>query len=294
MVTTVTDSIRTRAERIFGFDASQYQGVIDWNSVKADGVKFAILRAYGSNHTGSGDINFEKYITQAKSASIPTGGYYFATPKNPLDINDVKQQADQFIAKLQNGYGIGKYGDLIPMLDVENNKANTPVGQSTLDISVTDLLKWVDYYRDYFEDKTGVQLGLYTNHYFIQTERNNFNEGKTLEGNIIKDMPLWMSAWTRYGFDDSPLSGGWTDWLIWQYSDGGVFAGIPENKVDLNIAKAPIEKILSKSIVPTEVLVNETTTETTTDTTQDTNITTTIVTTTTTTTTEKRRGKKYV
>lgn len=295
MVTTVTDTIRTRPNTLFGFDASMYQDVIDWASVKADGVKFAILRTYGSSHTGSGDTMFEKYIAGAKAQSIPTGGYFFCTPKVPYDYNDMKSQADLFINKLKSGYG-GSYGDLIPMIDVEDNSANVAKGQSTLDISVDDLLKWCNDYRNYFEDKTGVQLGIYTNHYFVKDQRNNFNEGVTKQGNIIKDMPLWMSAWTRYGYNDCPLSGGWTKALIWQYSDGGVFTGIPNNKCDLDLAlTGNVNDILSKRVVQTENLVTETDTKTDSNSVKnDDGSVSTVIATTTTITTYKVGGKKYV
>src|SRR5205085_6484513 len=186
---------------------------------------------------------------------IPCGSYFYCTPTNPYSYNDVKAQADLFINKLKSGFG-SYYGDLIPMIDVEDNKANTPVGQSTLDISVDDLLRWCNDYRNYFEDKTGVQLGIYTNYYFVGEQRNNFNEGKTAQGNIIKDMPLWMSAWTRYGYNDCPINGGWTKALIWQYSDGGVFTGMPDNKCDLDLAlTSNMDDLRSKRVVLTETLV---------------------------------------
>ena len=177
MATTVTDTIRTRPNTLFGLDGSQYQGNMDFASLKNDGVKFAIFRTYGSTHTGTGDTMFEKNIGLAKAQGIPCGSYFYCTPTNPYSYNDVKAQADLFINKLKSGFG-SYYGDLIPMIDVEDNKANTPVGQSTLDISVDDLLRWCNDYRNYFEDKTGVQLGIYTNYYFVGEQRNNFNEGK--------------------------------------------------------------------------------------------------------------------
>ena len=38
--------------KIFGIDASKYQGTIDWEKAKAGGVKFAMLKAVSTNNTG--------------------------------------------------------------------------------------------------------------------------------------------------------------------------------------------------------------------------------------------------
>lgn len=291
LVTTVTDAIRTRANTLFGVDLSQYQNPVDFASLKKDGVKFAYLRTYGSNHTGTGDTSFEKYITDSHAQGIPTGGYFYATPSNPYSYNDAKAQADLFITKLKNGYG-GSYGNLIPMLDLEDNSNVMPKGQTTLDMSVDDLLSWTDNFRKYFEDKTGVQLGLYTGYYFVNDQRNNFNEGKTPKGNIVKDMPLWIAMYLSYGYKDVAVCGGWENWSIWQYSSGGVFSGTP-NQTDLDIAQLPIENILSHRAIPTENLVTQTDVETTTNTNKTDVSTSTVVVTTTTTTTWKEEGVMY-
>lgn len=230
MVTTVTDSIRTTANTTFTIDLSQYSGPCDFTSLKNDGVKQIYLRAYGSTHSGTGDTLFEQFIPYAKT-NFPLGAYYYAMP-NDATLADAKTQADQFITKMKGGFG-GGYGDLIPMLDVEDNSA---VGGKTLSMPVTDLLTWINNFRNYFEDTTSTRLGLYTGAYFVEEQRNNFNEGKTPEGNIIKDMPVWFAAYTKYGYKTVPQVGGFQNVWAWQYSEDGVFAGAPNNKVDLTIA----------------------------------------------------------
>ena len=105
-----------------------------------------------------------------------------------------------------------------------------------------------------------------------------------------------MSAWTRYGYNDCPINGGWTKALIWQYSDGGVFTGMPDNKCDLDLAlTSNMDDLRSKRVVLTETLVTDTDTETKQNTvTNGDGSVSTITTTTTTTTTNKVYGKKYV
>lgn len=295
MATTVTDTIRTRPNTLFGADMSQYDGNVDFASLKSDGLKFAIFRTFGSTHTGTGDTMFEKYIGLAKAQGIPCGSYFFCTPANPYNYNDVKAQADLYINKLKSGFG-NYYGDIIPMMDVEDNSPNVAKGQSTLDMSVDDLLRWCNDFRNYFEDRTGTQLGIYTDWYFVNTQRNNFNEGKTAQGNLLKDMPLWMAIYTRYGYNDVQLAGGWEKALIWQYSDQGVFSGMPDNKADLDLAlTSNMDDLRAKRVVLTESFVTDTTTDNNTNTVKNPDgSTSTIITTKTTITTSKVSGKKYV
>jgi GH25 family lysozyme M1 (1,4-beta-N-acetylmuramidase) len=256
MVTTVTDTYRTTPNTTFTIDINQYTGACDFTSLKNDGVKQIYLRAYGSTHSGNGDTLFEQFIPYAKPL-FPLGAYYYAMP-NDGTLADAKIQADQFIAKIKGGFG-GGYGDLIPMLDLEDNSA---IGGKNLSLSVDDLLSWTNNFRNYFEDTTGVRLGLYTDGYFVKTQRNNFNEGITPSGNIVKDMPLWIAGYTKYNITSPPQVGGFTNLVAWQYSEDGVFAGAPNNKVDISIAYKPmtsqkalyVEEVVSNTNTATNVI----------------------------------------
>ena len=62
---------------IKGVDVSYWQGEnIDWNKVKADGVKFAILRC-GYSLSGV-DSTFERNVKECERVGIPWGAYYFS------------------------------------------------------------------------------------------------------------------------------------------------------------------------------------------------------------------------
>lgn len=250
MATTITDSIRTTPNTIFTIDINQYTGACDFSSLKNDGVKQIYLRAYGSTHSGTGDTLFEQFIPYAKGQGLPLGAYYYAMP-NDGTLADAKIQADQFIAKMKGGFS-GSYGDLIPMLDLEDNSA---IGGKNLSLSVDDLLSWTNNFRNYFEDTTGIRLGLYTDGYFVKTQRNNFNEGVTPQGNIVKDMPLWMAGYTKYNISSVPKVGGFNNIIAWQYSEDGVFSGAPNNKVDLTIAYQPMK---SQKVVMVDEVVSST------------------------------------
>jgi GH25 family lysozyme M1 (1,4-beta-N-acetylmuramidase) len=255
MVATVTDTYRTTPNTTFMIDINQYTGPCDFTSLKNDGVKQIYLRAYGSQ--GTADTLFTQFIPYAKPL-FPLGAYYYAMPKDAT-LLDATSQADKFIAKLKEGFG-GGYGDLMPVLDLEDNSAHVASGAiSTLSMSVTDLLNWANNFRNHFEDVTGVRLCLYTDGYFVNTQRNNFNEGVTPEGNILKDMPVWFAGYTRYNVTQCPQAGGFNNVVAWQYSDKAVFAGAPGNTVDVSLAYKPMT---SQKVVMVEEVISNTATST--------------------------------
>ncbi|MCC2096979.1 MAG: glycosyl hydrolase family 25, partial [Hyphomicrobiales bacterium] len=60
---------------IHGIDVSKYQGDIDWNAVRASGVKFAWIKATeGGDHA---DERFLQNWNAAKAAGVPRGAYHF-------------------------------------------------------------------------------------------------------------------------------------------------------------------------------------------------------------------------
>jgi lysozyme len=234
---------------ILGMDCSSYQSPVDWKKAVAKGVKFALLRTYGSSHSGTGDTAFSTYITQAKAVGIPTGTYFYAMPKIPLDISDAHAQAQQFIDKLQSGYGTGNYGDLINYVDVEDNSGVSTAGQAITSMPKSDLITWILEFKNYYQSKTNRVLGLYTSDYFW-----NDLMGGLPSPNPLSDMPLWTAGYQKYAryATNVPDYGGWTKWNIWQYSEDGVGIdyGVASKTVDLNYGE-PIDMLKSKMLKPT-------------------------------------------
>ena len=97
-----------------GIDVSSYQGVIDWNLVKADGVDFAIirttLRGYGTGRLVE-DETFTANIEGAMAAGIHVGVYVFSQAVNEEEVIEEAQSAIDALAP---------YGTGIPIvIDVE-------------------------------------------------------------------------------------------------------------------------------------------------------------------------------
>lgn len=235
-----------------GIDVSSYNGTLDWVSLKSTGkVNYAYLCAHHgndqsgtSNYNGVDDSMFTTYAANAKAAGVLTGGYYYANPQSPtLSLTDADSQAEHFATLLQNAYGTGQYGDLLPVLDIEDNSSFMTAGNSTLNMSVADLLSWVNEFRNHFESITGRKLMLYTGDYFVRNQRNNFNWDDSLNGpasgtsgNPVRNMYLWIQGYINYARYQGyvmPVQGGWTKWQAFQYTASGTVGSISSVDQDL-------------------------------------------------------------
>jgi predicted secreted protein len=231
---------------IEGLDISAYQTITNAADLFADYPNYIYLRAYGS--AGSPDTTFVSRVALAKSYNVPSGGYYFAMPSKALGNGgeaECDTQCDQFIAKLQEAYGAGKYGDLIPMLDVEAWDATvTPMKPMYYGLTGAQVIDWVKRYRDRFYNTTKRRLGFYSNRYFLTgTVANECLVGlTTAKLSEISNMPLWLAEYDQYYPENVPPTGapaslgGWTTYALWQWAvvadadQHGLSHG--ENKVD--------------------------------------------------------------
>lgn len=84
-----------------GIDVSDYNGEINWQLVKEDGIDFAIIRLGGRGYGDSGvlykDESALSYIKGAKSAGLKVGGYIFS---QAISEEEAKQEADYAVSVL--------------------------------------------------------------------------------------------------------------------------------------------------------------------------------------------------
>lgn len=206
----------------FGIDINEYTQNVQFNVLDRM-IDFLYLRASGS---GSGrfrvDKKFLEFAKEARRYGIPVGAYHFAVPS--YDLTTADSQCDDFINILQEGFGVGDYGDLFPVVDVE-----TPVDNR---ISTKALIDWVERFRKRFEQKTRRRLMIYTGTFFVEL----YNDFKLPDGSQpLKNMPLWIAMYTSIPGNPPvpPDVGGWKRWRIWQYSESQVVNGVG-NPVDAN------------------------------------------------------------
>lgn len=222
---------------LFGIDINEYSKDVNFK-VLATRINFLYVRSSGS---ASGrfrvDRKFVQYVKQARNYGIPVGAYHYSLPS--YDQVDADKQCDSFIEVLQTAFGANDYGDLFPVLDVEEPKKNK--------ISVTALVNWIDRFRKRFEKKTRRRLMLYTGINFLDMYNNFQVPGK---GYPLKNMILWMAMYPKIpGNPPYPADqGGWTKWRIWQFSEDLAVRGVG-NPVDANWGPNSIELLMQPSIV---------------------------------------------
>ena len=95
-----------------GIDVSKFQGTIDWNAVKADGITFAIIRC-GYRGYGSGalveDSTYRRNIQGAINAGLRVGVYFYSQAINEAEA----VEEASMVLSLVGGYSLplGVYYD---------------------------------------------------------------------------------------------------------------------------------------------------------------------------------------
>ena len=190
-----------------GIDVSKWQGEIDWAKVKADGVKFAMIRlGYGSadgNACGL-DSYFERNVQNALKAGIDIGCYFYSYATS---VEAAKKEAEYVVGVLQKYQGVFTY----PVVFDLEDKTQQNLGKTVL----TDM---VIAFGDAIE-KAGFYFSLYSNLNWLK----NY-----LEDSRLKRFDHWLAQWAS-----APTYDG--DFGIWQSSSTGSVAGISGN-VDTDIA----------------------------------------------------------
>lgn len=189
---TVTDC------KINGIDVSKWQQAIDWKTVKASGIQFAMLRlTYGT----SVDIQFEKYYAGAMEQGIDVGVYCYTRAKN---VEEGIEEAEYLVELLDGrelAYPVAL--DLEDELQIKNmNKAMR-----------TELI--LEYKR--IIEEAGYEFVVYANLNWL----NNYIDQDKLEE---EDVDIWIARYRSQSLGHGYEGGG--NVRIWQYTSSGQVDGI--------------------------------------------------------------------
>ncbi|KAI0764562.1 glycoside hydrolase family 25 protein [Trametes elegans] len=182
-----------------GIDISSYQGTVNFNTAKANGIAFVYIKATeGTTYT---DAYFSSHYTGATNAGLIRGAYHFAHPSSSSGAT----QAKYFLA---HGGGWSKDGITLPgALDIEYN----PNGAECYGLSASAMVSWIKDFSNTYHSSTGVYPVIYT----------TTDWWKTCTGNsaaFASTNPLWIA---RYASSIGALPAGWSYTTFWQYADSG-------------------------------------------------------------------------
>ena len=190
-----------RAEaQLNGIDVSNYQGNVNWVSVKNAGYSFAFAKATeGTTYT---DPYFAHNWYYMQQANIIRGAYHYGHPGS-----DPIAQARFFVTQVGN-----RSGAMQLVLDLETTDGRTPA----------QVWAWTQSFMAEIQRLTGKPGIIYTGYYFWRDSVGNPNNNL--------NCPLWIA---NYGVSSPLVPTAWSTWSFWQYSDTGSVPGV-SGAVDKN------------------------------------------------------------
>ncbi len=201
------------AEALKGIDISVWQGDIDWEAVKNDGVQFAFVRL--GHGTRKLDSRYAENMTEANAVEIPVGVYFYSTAKTPEDaVLDA-----QFVIDSLKGYTVS-YPVAIDLEDSSQSESLTKAQISEIAKAFCDEIRKSGYtpmiycnenwYRNYIDfDAVGEVerwIARYSGTYAEDIERDIWQGGSTaridgIVGNVDIDF-----AFTDYSKIITPMT----------------------------------------------------------------------------------------
>ena len=187
---------------IKGIDVSEFQGNIDWNKVKSDGIKFAILRVgFGMDIKSQDDKCIERNISECERLGIPFGVYLFSYANTLTKASSEAEHTLRIVA-----------GHKVPMgvwYDIEDSKTSGSVDKSYL-------TQIIDKYCSIIKE-AGYDVGIYANLNWLENKIEKYVQDK-------------YKVWVAQYYKECQYEG---KYLIWQYTSSGKVNGISGN-VDMN------------------------------------------------------------
>ena len=193
-----------------GIDVSEYQGVIDWEQVKAAGVEFAIIRA-GYRTYGGGVITLDNSlitnIDGATAAGLDVGVYFFSQATTAEEAIEEADAVLDAVAGRKITYPIVFDWEIIYDDSARTDKV-TVEGLADCCVAFCERVKSAGYTPMVYQNAS-------TATYKLDLPR-------------IKDYDFWLAEYT-----DFPTF--YYEYDMWQYTSEGKVAGI-EGNVDINIS----------------------------------------------------------
>lgn len=186
-----------------GIDVSKWNGTINWEEAKKDGVEFAIIReGWGKKSPNQIDKKFKENYENAKAAGIHVGVYHYSYADS---VEDAVKEA-QFC--LENIQGLDL--DFPIVFDIEDKEQLKLNNRQRTDIikAFCDEIEKAGYYAMFYCNLN------WLNNYLYRDE-------------LLSKYDLWLAQWDI----GSPA----VKCGIWQKSDCGHINGINGN-VDIDIA----------------------------------------------------------
>lgn len=214
--------------KVFGVDVSHWQEDINWEKMKAAGVKFAIIKMGGRDKKTAKfylDDYFKKNIEGAHAAGIDVGVYYFS---QDLTEAEAKEAANWVVNQIK------PYKSWITMpvfYDMEQTTGGRYVVEKMSKELRTNI--WVDFCE--IVKKAGYTPGVYASFYSYYSgydSKGVLKDSTKLNTTLFEEKGyyIWLARYNWYTDSNRKCD-------MWQYSDYGSINGVPKwDRVDMNVA----------------------------------------------------------
>ena len=178
-----------------GIDVSEWQGYIDYSSVKNGGIDVVYIRSSeGSNYI---DPYFRDNYENAKDNGLKVGFYHYVTAQT---TSEARTQAQFFVSVIK-----GTSPDCRLAMDFENFG----------DLSITEINEIAEVFLSEVERLSGKEVLIYSDAY---------NAAYTFTKELALKYPIWVADY----YVSEPGNGNWDTWVGFQYTDRGKISGISD------------------------------------------------------------------
>ena len=186
-----------------GIDVSEFQGKIDWEKVKNDGIEFAILRCgYGMDFSNQDDVEYERNANECERLGIPYGVYLMSYANT---VEKARSEAKHVLRLIE-----GRKISLGVWYDIEDNGTSGAINKETLTNIINTFCNTIK--------NAGHRVGVYAS--------LNWLENK-IERIIRDNYDIWVAQY----YSKCEYEG---KYIMWQHTSSGKVNGISTN-VDMNI-----------------------------------------------------------
>ncbi|MEU6817666.1 lysozyme [Streptomyces sp. NPDC046860] len=189
-----------------GHDVSSHQRRVDWPSARAEGARFAYVKATES--TTYRNPYFAGQYNGARRAGLIRGAYHFALP----DRSSGAAQAAYFVRHGGDWRADGV--TLPPALDIEYNPYDKR--HKCYGLSRKKMVRWIRSFSNEVRRETGRRPVIYTTTHWWTACTGNSRA-------FSADHALWIAS--HGSSDPGELPGGWEYWTFWQHGTKGPLPG---------------------------------------------------------------------
>lgn len=200
-----------------GIDVSKFQGDIDWQAVKEQGISYAFIRVgnrgYGKEGTLNTDGKYLQNIEGAKAAGIDVGVYFYSQAVSEEEALEEAEYVLKLLEGIELDYPVVYDAEYV----IEDEARTDGVGAGQFTKNTIAFCERIE--------EAGYKPVIYATMKW---------EAYALKLHEVNEYEKWYADYEE--FPQTPY-----DFTYWQYTNEGKLEGI-EGPVDLNLEIIPIEE----------------------------------------------------